>query len=289
MAKKESDDLQTKAKGGDLGWKLPAELMVAPPIRDAVVNFNGNILGPVSDEGSGDQFIFLVEGRAVKLPKDYAKNKKKLIADFKTTRENEAWQKYQSEVSKVAKVEVLDPALQAYKIQIEDIYLAPADKQGAMRQDALQKYEAAIANAGGMESAAIRYQMAMLYRDLKQPKKAAEVLKQATEDVKDTPALGVEYARSLRDAGDKKAALQQLQKVSKFLATPPPSPPSMFGGNPNDALHYQIAAEYESLGRKDLASAERKKVAPPQAAPGGMGMPGMNFGGGGNITIPSRR
>jgi hypothetical protein len=287
-AKKESDDLTTKSKGGDVGWKLPVELPLAPEIRDAVVKSSGQIVGPIADPNSGDQYIFLVEIRQLKLPKDYAKNKAKLLKDFETQKDSEAWQKYQTEIGKAAKVEVLDPALLAYKTQTEEIYAAPADKQAALRQDALQKYESALPSAGGMESAAIRYQMAMLYRDLKEPKKAAEVLKAATEEVKDNPQLQLEYATALRDAGDKKGALDALQATSKSLDNAPPASPSMFGGNPNDALHYQLAAHYELLGRKDLAAAERKKVAP-SSSPGGMGMPGMSLGNSGKIVIPPRR
>jgi hypothetical protein len=275
VAKKESDDLMTKSKGGDLGWKLPSELPVSTDVRDAVVKSSGKVIGPIADPNSGDQYIFFIENRALKLPKDYAKNKAKLLKDFETQSDNDAWQKYQSEVSKAATVEVLDPALQAYKTQTEQIYSAPADQQNTLRQDAVQKYETALTSAPQTESAAIRYQLSMLYRDMKEPKKAVEALKKANEEVTDAPQLQLEYARALRDAGDKKAALAELQKVSKYLDTAPPAPPSMFGSNPNDALHYQIAAEFEALGKKDLASKERAKVKP---QPGGMGMPGITMG-----------
>lgn len=287
VAKKESEDLMTKNKGGEVGWKLPAELALAPDLRDAVVKANGKIVGPIGEESSGDQYIFLVEARALRLPKDFAKNKKKLLKDFEEQQDNEAWQKYQQKVSKAATVDVLDPALQAYKIQTEQIYTATGDEQKKLREEALQKYESALGSTSGMEAAAIRYQMAQLYRDTQQPKKAAEVLKAATEDVNNVPALKLEYARALRDSGDKAGALKQLQGVSKDLDIAPPAPPSMFGGNPNDALRYQIASEFEALNKRGLAAKERAKVKP--AAPGGMGMPGMSLGGGGNITIPPRR
>jgi hypothetical protein len=275
VAKSASDDLMTKSKGGELGWKLPNELPVSADVRDAVVKSNDKLVGPIADPSSGDQYIFFVENRALRLPKDYAKNKTKLLKDFETQSDNEAWQKYQSDISKAASVEVLDPALQAYKIQTEQIFSAPADQQDALRKDAIQKYETALASAPQTESAAIRYQLSMLYRDLKEPKKAVEVLKKANEDVTDSPQLQLEYARALRDAGDKKTAFAELEKITKYLDTTPPPPPSMFGGNPNDALHYQIASEYEALGKKDLASKERAKVKP-QA--GGMGMPGLTLG-----------
>jgi hypothetical protein len=281
LAKQNSDDLATKDKGGDLGWKLPAELPVSPVVKDAILQSNEKIIGPVADEASNAVYIFMVEDRALRLPADYAKNKAKLLADFETAQDNEAWQKYQAEISKAAKFEISDPALQAYKIQSEQIAAAPAAQQNQLRQDALAKYEAALPTSGGIEAAAIRYQMAQLYHDLKQPKKAAEVLKVASEETANAPALDLEYARALREAGDKKAAVTQLQKVSKEMDEAPPSPPSMFGGNPDDAIRFQISNEFESLGRKDLAEAERKKIKPQGGMPGGMMMPGSG------MTAPS--
>jgi len=62
--------------------------------------------------------------------------------------------------------------------------------------------------------------------------------------------------------------VKQLQEASKIVDQRP-SAPTMFG-NPNDALRYQIASEYDALGKKDLADAERKKIKPQQ--PGGFSM-----------------
>ena len=278
VAKKESADFATKDKGGDLNWKLPAELPVSPAVKAALLKSNEKIIGPIVDETSGDAYIFMVESRALKLPKDYAKNKVKLLKDFETAQDNDAWTQYQASISKVAQSEIEDPAMQAYKIQTEQVIAAPAAEQAKLREGAIAKYEEALKYAGGLEASAVRYQMAQLYRDLKQPQKAVEVLKTAANQTNDAPALDFEYARALREAGDKKTALEELQKISKELATKQPSQPSMFGGNPDDALRYQISSEYDALGRKDLAAAERKKVAPPQNGAGmipggGMMMP----------------
>jgi hypothetical protein len=276
LAKQNSDDFATKDKGGDLGWKMPAELPVSPDVRDEIVNSKEKIVGPIVDEQSNAVYVFMIENRALRLPEDYAKNKTQLLADFETAQDDQAWQTYQAKISKAAQFEISDPALQAYKIQSEQIPAAAAAQQNQLRQDALAKYESALATSGGMEAAAIRYQMAQLYRDLKQPKKAAEVLKVAAEETANAPALDLEYARALREAGDKKAAVAQLQKLSKAMDEAPPSPPSMFGGNPDDAIRFQISEEFKTLGRNELAAAERKKIKPPQNT----GMPG------GMMTVP---
>lgn len=286
IAKKESTDFATKAKGGDLGWKLPAELPVSAAVRKQILSSKEKIIGPITDETTGDISIWMIESRALRLPKDYAKNKAKLLLDFETAQDNEAWQSYQASISKAAQSEISDPALQAYKIQTEELVAAPAAQQAQLRQSALAKYEEALQYAEGMEAAAVRYQMAQLYRDLKQPKKAVEVLKTAAEQTNNAPALDFEYARALRESGDKKTALAELQKISKELDSAPPSQSSMFGGNPNDALRFQISSEFATLGRVDLARQESAKV---KASAGGGGMPGgMMMPGGGSITIPPR-
>lgn len=261
-AKKESDDTATKEKGGDLGWKLPSELTVAPATRAAIVHSKEKIIGPITDEESGDISIFFVENRVLKLPEDYEKNKAELLKEFEEEQDNEAWNNAQAEIVKHAHPEILDPAYSAYIIQSEEVFAAPAKEQDALRQKALQKYEEALKYAAGMEATAVRYQMSQLYRDLKQPKKMAEVLKTAVEKSPDTPALGLEYARALREAGDEKAALEQLKTVSKALDEAPPAAPSMFGGDPNEAMRFQIASEYDALKKSDLADAERQKIAP---------------------------
>jgi len=284
IAKKESADFATKDKGGDLNWKLPSELAVSPGIKAALLKSNDKIIGPIKDESTGDIYIFMAESRALKLPKDYTKNKAKLLKDFETAQDNEVWSQYQTGISKIAKSEIEDPALQAYKIQTEQIAAAPAAEQTKLRTDALTKYEEALKYASGMEAAAVRYQMAQLYRDLKQPKKAVEVLKTAADQTNNAPTLDFEYARALRESGDKKTALTELQKISKELDSAPPSQPSMFGGNPDDALRQQISMEFAMLGRTDLAQKESAKVKPPTGGmPGGMTMPG-----GGTITVPPR-
>lgn len=273
-AKKDSDDSVTKEKGGDLGWKLPAELTVPPTTRAAIVHSKEKLIGPIADEESGEISLFFVENRVLKLPEDYEKNKDELLKEFETEQDNEAWNNAQAEIAKHAHPEILDPAYAAYKIQSEEVFAAPVAEQDALRQKALGKYEESLKHASGMEATAVRYQMSQLYRELKQPKKAAEVLKVAVEKTPDTPALELEYARALREADNEKEALEKLKAVSKQLDEAPPSAPSMFGGDPNDALRFQIASEFEALKKNDLAEAERKKIAPPEdGMPGGIMMP----------------
>jgi tetratricopeptide (TPR) repeat protein len=166
----------------------------------------------------------------------------------------------------------------AYKEHTEKLYAAPQAEKAALRTDILAKYQEALPTSGPLESAAIQYQMALVYRDAGDKAKALASLQEAAKS-STAPQIQLELARALRDAGQKKEALTKLNETAKSLDDNP-SGPSMFGSNPDDALRFQLATEYDLLGEKARAAAERKKVKP--AAPGGMG----GFGGmGGSSPI----
>jgi len=273
-AKKDSEDFMSKDKSGLVGWKLPNEIQVPEEIKEKLVNSKGNLVGPFVDEKSNEQYLFYVAARVLKLPDDYAKKGKKeeYMKNFTDQRQSELWTKFKEATKKAAKTDIYDPALIAYKMQQEQIYQAPPADQKRLREEAIAKYEEGLKQSVGPLKGAIYYQMAQLYRDLQQPAKQIDVLKKAIAENASDHMAKIELARALRETKDVKAAMTELQKVSKDLDGDNPAP-SMFGGpNPNDMLRQQIASEYEALNKKDLAEKERKKVKP---APGGGGMGGM--------------
>ncbi|HEX8551792.1 MAG TPA: SurA N-terminal domain-containing protein [Abditibacteriaceae bacterium] len=272
-ARTQSADTATKSAGGVLGLKLPTDLTVGTAVRDALLAAKGNLVGPVVDESSKDAYIFLIENRKLELPKDYAKKKTELLKNFETQRDTEVWNKKQEEIRKAAKPEISDPALAAYRMQIEQYSTATEAEKGPLRETILTQYQSALGNAVPLEAAAINYQMAQLYRDQKQTDKALAAL-QAAVKAQPAPQLQLELARALREAKRNKEALTVLKEASKSLDDSP-STPSMFGGgNPDDAVRFQIASEYDLLNDKAAAAAERKKVKPAAPQPMG-GMPGM--------------
>jgi hypothetical protein len=280
VAKKESDDTATKAKGGDFGWKLPSELYYAPGMGDAISKVASNLVPPMFND-SGAAYIFFIESRKTDLPKDFAKNKKKLIADYETQKDNEAWSNKQTEYQKAVTPDIYDPALGAYEIQSQEVPKASGDEQKKLREDAISRYQEAVGKAGGMEKAAIEFQLASLYKDSGDKAKNLELLKSAAADALSDANVHLEYARALREAGKTKEAVAELKNVSKMVEQNP-STPTMFG-NPDDMLHQQIASEFDLNKESKLAAAERKKVKP---APGG-GMGGL--GGNPNIQISPTR
>jgi tetratricopeptide (TPR) repeat protein len=280
-AKKDSADTATKAKGGELGSKLPAELPVDAATKEALIKADGSLVGPLQDASSRDVSIFLIENRKLELPKDYAKNKAKLLKDYETQRDNEVWGAKQEEITKAATPEIYAPALLAYKLQTEGINNAPEAERDGLRKQALAKYEEALPSAFEQEATAIRYQMSLLYRELRQPAKVVEILQAAIKSDPNTPKLRLDLAAALRDDKKNKEALEQLKEASKALDENP-SQPSPFGGpNPDDQIRQQLAVEFSILGENKLAEAERKKIKP--AGPPGMG--GMGGMGGSPIRI----
>ena len=271
VALKSSDDASTKAKGGDAGAKLPREIF---PVEfgETLAKSTEKIVGPLKAP-SGEQTLFFVENRKLELPKDFAKNKKKLLADFETERDNAAWQTRQDELKKQVTPEVTDPALVAFDAQSSgDLFTKPVDQQKTAREAMLEQYTQAIQGKQGLEAAAIGLQMARLYSDLKRKPEQLVALNGAVENAPQDVDLRLEYVRALRDNGQAKPAQLQLQEASKILDDTPPTPPSPFGGgggDPTAATRAQIAGEFDALKQPKLAEAERRKIKP--AAPMPMG------------------
>ena len=274
IAKAQSDDPASKVKGGEIGYKLPSEL--GPDIGDALAKSSGTIVGPFADQG-GTQNIFMVEGRALKLPADYAKNKKKLLEDFEKAQDGQAWSKRQDEIKKAATPNISDAALLAYKAQNDpELFSKTPEEQKKTRAAAIEQYKSALPGDSPMETAAINYQMSQLYGGQGNKPEQLKSLKAASTAEPNDVMVRIEYARALRDAGQPKVALEELKTASKRIDEAP-SPPSIFGFSPDDASRGQIASEFDLLKEKKLADAERAKIKP-QQQPGGMG--GMMGGSG---------
>ncbi|RYG71531.1 hypothetical protein EON80_05110 [bacterium] len=270
-AQKSSEDIATKAKGGDFGWKAPGDIFYSPEIGAALSKAAGPLAGPYKDP-SGSQYIFYIEGRKPEFPKDFAKNKKKLLTDYETQEDNKVWQEKQAEYKKAQTPQISDPALAAYQLQTVELLTKTGDEQKQVREEAVSRYEEALNRAGEKEAAAIHYQLSQLYRDLNERQKQQDALSEAIKEVSTDPSLRLEYARALRESGKPKDALAQVKAASTALDADPGSPSPFGGFNPADQVRQQIAAEFESLKDPKAAATERAKIKPaPQGGMGGMG------------------
>ncbi len=286
-AKKESDDIATKAKGGDLGLKSPAELPFGDEVRTPLTKSTGTFVGPLQDPTAKDFYLFFVSGRKLDLPKDYAKNKAKLLKDFEDQQKSTAWNAFATKLAEANKPQIEDPALVAYDIQNKQLAAASPEQQKVLREQAIANYEKALEYLGGSEATAVRFHLAQLYGMAGQPDKQLATLKAATEGSHDR-AVRLEYARALAGANKKDEAIKLAQDISADIDKNPSPPPQFsFGGaqgGPDDSMRFQIAGLFEQLGNKALAAKERAKVKP--AAPAGM-PPGMSMGGPGGIQMSS--
>lgn len=279
-----SDDEPTKKKGGDLGWKLPSEIPAGPEVGRTLSETATKLAGPFSDS-AGNQYLFFIESRQEALPADFAKNKKKLLEDFETQRDNETLTKMQEEWKKSYTPQVSDPALAAYQIQTEQVNTVTGEEQKKLQQEAIARYQEALRGVEGTEAAAIGYQLAQLYQATADKPKQLESLTNAVKAREDDAQLRLELARSLRENGKPKEAVQHLKEASKALDNAPP-PPAMFGGyNPSDAVRQQVATEFEMVKEPKLAAAERAKIVPQAPNPSMGGMGGMGGMSSGNIQI----
>lgn len=294
-AKKDSDDIATKAKGGDLGTKLPAELGLSEDVRADLVKAKGPFVGPLQDPTSKDFYLFYVAGRKLDLPKDYAKKKAELQKQFEETQDDTAWQSFTSKLAEANKPVVEDPALVAYDIQTKQLgAVTDPNVQKGLREKAIASYEEALNYAAPSEATSIRYHLAQMYATMGQPDKQLSTLKTASEGSRDR-TVKLEYARALGTSGKKDEAIALAQELSADIDKHP-SPPPQFSlggqqGGPDDSTRFQIAGLLEQMGKKDLAAKERAKVKP--AAPAGMppgmsGMPGgLQMGGPNGIQMKS--
>jgi hypothetical protein len=272
-AQKQSDDVATKAKGGDVGLKLPTEINYGEGFSDTLAKTGSNLVGPLKDNAGGN-WIFFIESRKTELPKDYEKNKKKLLEDFEKQKDSEAWTKAKEEYKKGVTPQISDPSLAAYELQNDpEFYSKTTAEQKKIREEAIERYNVALKSATGTEAAAIHLQLAGLYRDLNQKPQQLVALENAAKEEPNNPEIRIEYARSLRDSGQPKVAIAQLQEASKALDNAPPSPmAAMYGFDPSSATRQQIAAEFSLLKENKLAEAERAKIKP-AAPPQGGGFP----------------
>lgn len=273
-ALKESGDAATKSKGGSLGLKLPAQIGT-PELGEQLSRSAQNLIGPLDAPADvpGTQVIYFIGARKTELPRDYDKNKKKLLADFQKSRGEAAWQKKQDELQKAVTPQVSEPALAAFQLQ-SDLYTKQGADQTRARDEALADYDTALKSATGQEAAAIHYQKSVLFRDQGKMPEQIEALKAAAAGAKSDVQTQLALAQALQSGGQPKVALEQFKATSLALDDNP-TPPSMFGTpSPDNGIRQQLAAQFELLKQPKLAAAERAKI---KVAPPGGG--GLNMGG----------
>jgi len=291
LAKKESDDAVTKAKGGDLGeltldaaqWRIGlAALSLLPKMKV------GEISEPI--EGFNGYHLVKLEGKRVELPPDYHKvryrceekkcgnmwlgekgekkcpkcgstkikqigeRRKELLDELREQRVGERWSHLLQELREKARIEVYDPELKAIL----------AAREGK-NDEAIRYYREALRIATENPDARrhflfpdlLHYQLSRLYMSEGKLKEAEREIRKALE-YSDDNDLHLQLGSILVLQGKKDAALKVFQKVAN--------------SNPTPAQRFSLASYFEQLGRKDLAEQQRK-LAEKEGGPGGFSVP----------------
>lgn len=263
LAKANSDDPGSAAKGGDLGWFKRG--MMVPEFDAAVFQLQPGqvVTAPVKTDFG--YHIIKVIGKRTNLPKDFDKNKAMYREQALSQRKSRVWGEYSKQLTKDAKIEVMDPELAAYRMLDEG-----NQAQGTQMLAAAVKQNPKNATAG--------WELAQLYEQQKQLPQAIATLEQVTtsEDGARTPAVHVKLGDLYMAQNNKAKALPEYKdafdRASGFTMQ-------------NFMVNMQVEGKLKSLGdtataaqvTKWLADYREQQKNNPMGGMGGMGGPMGNF------------
>jgi len=249
LVRAESDDPQASRTGGLLEsvgrgmmpaeWEKAVFRLMPDEISDPIKLPS---LRPSS--GQGGYVIVKMEKLERKLPEDFEKKKKELMANFAQQKQNAAWQEYQSKLLEKAQVEVVDPEMRAWQ----------ALQQGNEKQtlSELQEAAAVAREREGLGPAVVFYQLATLLAARGQWQAAEEAYALSHDalarEERQLPGMRAQalvgMARCYERLGKMEDALLWYQAASDASDAP--------------SVHQDLRAAYQKLGKKDLVAHEQQ-------------------------------
>ena len=249
-------------KGGELGW-APLSRYV-PEFADAVRKLKPGEVSPPVKTQFGYHIIQLEAPIRENLPKDFEKNKARLLEDLKRQRGQQALMKFMDEARKTAKIVWHDPSLQwrydYARSNPNAMMMGGAIPTGNQDQLVAELRQYVAKNPDDGAADIILGQM--LYPQYlvappgpQRDKLRDEIIKyyaaglQRTEDPEVRMTLGALY----QDAKKPEEALKVYQTQQRLLRwddTPASKP-----------MHVRLERAFKDLGRPDLAAEEAKRIA----------------------------
>jgi parvulin-like peptidyl-prolyl isomerase len=271
LAKQYSEDPGTKNKGGDDGW-IDTNTPYVDEFKTAAFSLKpGQITTDLVKSPQFGYFIIKLDAVRSNLPKDFDKNKAKYISQYASTKQEQAWSKFASDLqNEPHSIVMKDPGLKADKEFQDAQRMQPPDpaKQNSLYTQAIADYTKAIkSTTSGQEKAVMYVQIANANAQLKNVAAETAAYNEALKanGVPDTTLL-MQLGDLYKQQGQNDNAIDAYQKASKSAWS-------------DMSIHQTLATDFEALGRKDLADAERKTIADyqkthPQPKTAGLNMTG---------------
>lgn len=263
LAKANSDDPGSAAKGGDLGWFKRG--MMVPEFDTAVFQLApGQVVTAPVKTDFGYHIIKVIAKRA-NLPKDFDKDKETYRQQALTQKKSRVWDEYTKQLNKDAKIEVIDPELAAYRMLDEGKQVDGTQMlAGALKQNP--------------KNAVAGWELAQLYEQQKQLPQAIATLElvTATEDGARNPSVHLKLGDLYMAQNNKAKALPEYKdafdRASAFTMQ-------------NFMVNMQVEGKLKSLGdaattaqaTKWLTEYRQQQQSNPMGGMGGMGGPMGNF------------
>lgn len=259
LAKENSDDQMTKAKGGaffPITIGMAQGMRMDPTLTKAIFALPVGQVSDVLHTADGYEIV-KVTGEKSTLPKDFQQKKKMYMDQALQMKRQQISSEFMQKVMKDAKVEVPDGDLKGYWLKQQATQAAQAGDFNTYSKDLKQAAVEFLASVGrDPGDAAAIYSLAQTYQALGQNQQAIDFLNTKVEN---------KTTRTVSDAdlhillGDLYATTKDNAKAATQYGYA-----SMIGVG-NDSVHQQLMDKFKKVGRADLAAQEKAYVDKAQA------------------------
>jgi foldase protein PrsA len=201
LATENSTDPGSAAKGGDLGWFKKG--MMVPEFDTEAFKLQPGQVSSAPVKSDFGYHIIKVTARRQNLPKDFNTNKATYKEQALQEKKSRAWQEFQQQLKKDAKIEIVDPELQAYKLLDDG---KEAEGMAALQQVADKDPQNAVA----------AWELAQLYDQKGDKAKATELLEKVTltEDGARNPMIHIRLGDLYLQQNNKAKALDEYKNAA---------------------------------------------------------------------------